>query len=504
VRGDHRRRSRGGGLSDDEHSRVLCPLRGGAAPPRSGLRHQPWCDPCRRAGPDPRRELPAGFYVQDPVATALAHYDFATVFRRIRMATGWSQQTLAEEVGLEQTRISAIERGIRPLRDVALVAQVATRLGIPAIQLGFGTTVNAAGGDEQRLVSWVDRRDFVQQAAALALGITGMAALDIDRLIALLPHADPTGTRHVGASDVAVIEHATAAFSNQDFATGSGPVRDLAVGQLHSVLLLLGAQMTPEVRPRLYLATARLATQAGWMSFQVHQDDAARRLWLIALDVLRNTDHPLSTDQTVFVLFDMALQAVALGRPKEALSLVHLGHTAAANSHPVSAATMSCLATVQAQAYAAQNDAASCDQALGQAVNHFTSIDPGRNPRANFFDETMLAAKQGDAYYELALASHDSHAADRAVSLLRQSVDGFGPDHARSRAISLTELAGAHAIAGDTDTAVAVGHQAIDAVTALHSPRAYDKLRVLSTALEPLHTSPGIAELRDRLTNTAT
>ncbi|MGH3800645.1 MAG: hypothetical protein ACRDTD_11010 [Pseudonocardiaceae bacterium] len=56
---------------------------------------------------------------------------------------------------------------------------------------------------------------------------------------------------------------------------------------------------------------------------------------------------------------------------------------------------------------------------------------------------------------------------------------------------------------GAADTAVSVGHQAIDAVTALHSPRAYDRLRVLNTALQPLHPSAGIAELRDRLTTTA-
>lgn len=484
-----------------------CCARCGAALRSRGRPHgRGWCDPCRRAGPDPRQDLPEGFYFQDRVLAALADYDFGAVFRAVRRATGWSQQTLGELVGLDQHRVSAIERDVRRMRDVARVAQVATGLCIPPALLGFGssrTTVDRAGGDGRKLVSWVDRRDFVQQAASLALGITGMAALDIDRLLALLPHTDPTGTRRVGASDVAVIEQATATFASQDFATGSGPVRELAVGQLRSALPLLGAQMTAEVRPRMYLATARLATQAGWMSFQVHQDDSARRLWLIALDVLRDTDHPLATDQTVFVLYDMALQALALGRPKEALSLVHLGHTAAVNAHPVSAATLSCLATIQAQAHAAQNDPASCDQALGQALNHFTRINPAHNPRADFLDETMLAAKQGDVYYALALASRDPRAASRAVSLLRQSVDGFRSDHGRSQAISLTELAGAHAIAGDTDTAVTIGHQAIDAVTALHSPRTYDTLRALNAALEPLHTSAGVAELRDRLTTTA-
>jgi hypothetical protein len=121
-----------------------------------------------------------------------------------------------------------------------------------------------------------------------------------------------------------VIEQATAAFSNQDFATGSGPVRDVAVAQLRSVLPLLDAQMAPEVRPRLYLATARLVTQAGWMSFQVNQDEAARRLWMIALDIARDTD-----------------------------------------------------------------PTAACDRALGQAMEHFTSIDPAHNPREKFLDETI-------------------------------------------------------------------------------------------------------------------
>jgi hypothetical protein len=82
-------------------------------------------------------------------------------------------------------------------------------------------------------------------------------------------------------------------------------------------------------------------------------------------------------------------------------------------------------------------------------------------------------------------------------------VDGLGPGYARSRALYLPDLAGAHALAGDTDTAVSVGHQAVDAVTALHSPRPYDRLRVLNTRLQPLRTSPGVAELRERLSATA-
>ena len=129
--------------------------------------------------------------------------------------------------------------------------------------------------------------------------------------------SEPRHLRHIGIADVESVEQATVAFERQDFATGAGPVRDLAVAQLRSVLPLLGAQVTPEVRSRLYLATARLATQTCWMSFEVNQHEAARQLWTIALDVARDAEHPLGTDHIVFVLYDMALQAVHLGRPTD-------------------------------------------------------------------------------------------------------------------------------------------------------------------------------------------
>ncbi|MGH3869876.1 MAG: hypothetical protein ACRDQ4_28005, partial [Pseudonocardiaceae bacterium] len=350
--------------------------------------------------------------------------------------------------------------------------------------------------------SAVYRRNFVEHITGLTIG-AGVAGLDIDRLTALLPQAEPTGTRHVSAADVQAIEQATAEFTRQDFAHGSGIARDTAVAHLTATLPLLGAEVTPDVRPRLYLATARLATQAGWMSFDVKRDDAARRLWLIGLDIARTADHPQGSDLTVYLLADMALQAVRLGRPDEALHLVHLGHITAAGPHPVSASTISLLASIQARAHAAQGDAGGCDRALGQALENVAAIDPATAPPwTAYLGDTGVPGHQGTVHYTLALRSRDPRAASRAVPLLGQAM-GFGPGYGRVRALYLPDLAGAHAIAGDIDTGVTLGHQAIDAVTALHSPRAYDRLRVLNTALEPLHTSAGVAELRDRLASTA-
>lgn len=465
------------------------------------------CGRCQSGGPDPARELPSGFLLQDSMRTALGEYDFGPVFLRIREHTGWSQRRLGAVVDLDQSQISAIERGASRLWHVRLVAGVARGLRIPAALLNFpdiGVTVGATGIAVRKDVSWVDRRDFGQHIAGLVLGIAAAAGLDIDRLRALLPQAEPTGNRQIGIADVEVIEQLTATFRSQDFAGSSGLARDAAVAQVSATLPLLGAQIAPELQPRLLLAAADLAAQAGWMSFTANQHEAARRLWMIGLDLARSTDHPQGTDLTVYLLGEMVLQAVHLGRPKEAVHLVRIGDTAAIGQYPVSESTFGLLANIQAQAYAAYGDAKGCDRACGQAVEHFSSIDPAASPPWTAYigenSSSLGGGGQGSAYYDLARPGRDPLAAGRAVSLLSQAVDTFGSSYAMLRGRYLPDLAGAHALAGDTGTAVTVGHQAIELISALSSARLRDRLRILNTVLEPLHTSRGVTELRDRLT----
>jgi hypothetical protein len=166
---------------------------------------------------------------------------------------------------------------------------------------------------------------------------------------------------------------------------------------------------------------------------------------------------------------------------------------------------MTRLTNIQARAHAIKNDAAAHDQALGQSTEHFINIDPiSQESMAAFLDEAHFASLQGVTLYELALADRDPRAANRAMTLLRQAVDGFGPGYARTRALYLPRLAGAHAIAG--------GHRH----RRQHRPpgRRRDQLTALPPGLRPaaraehrlqsLHTSAGVAELRERLTTTAT
>ncbi|MGH3913805.1 MAG: helix-turn-helix domain-containing protein [Pseudonocardiaceae bacterium] len=486
---------------------VSCPECGAGL--RRGQRPGTRCGPCRTIGLDPHRALPPGFYLQDRIVAALAGYDFGTLFREVRAHTGWSQQTLGNLFGLDQSRISAIERGASWLCDVRLVARIATVLGIPAELLGFtgrGVTLGRTRATGRKGENWMDRRDFTQHVAGLALGVAGAAGLDIGRLMALLPQADPAGVRRVGVADIEIIEQLTATFRHQDFTGDSGLARDAAIAQVQAVLPLLDAQIAEELVPRLQLAAADLAAQAGWMSFVANRHEAARRLWMIGLTLARDAEHPQATDLTVYLLADMALQAVHLERPQEAVHLGRIGDAAAVGRYPVAESTTGLLANIQAQAYAAHGDARACERACGQATEHFSNIDPTTSPPWTEYIGKNGAGPgggQGSAYYALARPGRDPAIAGRAVLLLREVVDRYGAGYSRLRGRYLPDLSGAHAIAGDHDTAVTLGHQAIDLISTQSSSENRDRLRLLNTVLQPLHPSPGVAELRDRLTATA-
>ena len=453
------------------------------------------CDPCRRAGRALPLELPAGFYADTRVQAAVGRYDFGSLFVHVRRLTGCTQVTLGDITGLGQARISAIERGAHRLRDIELVAGVVRGLRIPTPLLHFGQPITVGSGAEER-TSWVDRRDFVQHVAGLAFAAAGTLHLDTERLGTLLSPASD-GSRRIGAADIAAIEHSTAGFERSSYTLGGGAAREAAVAQLDAALPLLDRPVAEDMRARLHTAVTHLALLAGWMSFDVEHHDAARRMWTVGLEIARATDHPHTTDLTAHLLFVMAQQALYLRRPDEALRLVQIGYSTGVGAHPVSESTSTALAANGAFAHAARAETDQCRRALDAAEDAFTRINPAAaTPWACVDGPVKIATWQGHAWFELARVTGDPRHVDRAVTLLRQAVDNPRP---MSRALYLPDLAAAHALASDVDTAVALGHQAADTITALSSERGYTRLRVLHSELEPMHTSPGVGELRDRL-----
>ncbi|MCA1705382.1 MAG: aminoglycoside phosphotransferase family protein [Actinobacteria bacterium] len=252
-----------------------------------------------------------------------------------------------------------------------------------------------------------------------------------------------------------------------------------AIAQLRSVLRLRAAAASLAIRVRLEIAAADLAMLAAWCSYDVEQHEQARRLWTVALELCRHTEHPRAADLAVDVLLDIAHQSLHLMRPDEALRLAGFGFTVESNSPGVvSDATRSYIANVQSWSYAVLGDITACERALGRAEQHFAAVDPGTAPSwAAHVDFAEFAAQQGHAWYLLSVTQPD--AAARAVPLLAAATGAQGSDYARTRAVNLAGLAGSYARADDIDAAVNIGRRALEEISRTSSVRAYRRLRML-------------------------
>ncbi|WP_248811960.1 helix-turn-helix domain-containing protein [Frankia sp. AgPm24] len=466
----------------------------------------PMCSACTRAAGF-RKPIPEDFYEDAELRAALARYDFGPVFTAVRHHTGLSQLQLADLLELSQSRVSAVERGERRLTHVRLAARLANRLGIAPRLLGFpGETPGSVVMQEE--VSWLERRDFLALVTAATLGSN--LHPELSRLGSLLPgDITPASRPRIGAADVDVIEAITDGFRRADFAHGGGLYRAAAVTQLHQVRRLEDSSCTPQVRDRLLIALADLASMAGWMAYDVDDHDAARRLWTYALDTARRADdHPRAPDLTVDLLLDLAHQALHLhsldpvahaARADEALRLVQLASATAANRrHPVSTITQGYLFAVLGWCRAALGEPEPTRRAIGNAEDTYAAADPATTPPwAWYVTDAEITAQQGHSLYLLAL-THPEFAGE-AIEKLATAAASYGPEYERSRAVILPPLASVQFQAGDITGAVATGHGAVNAITSLSSTRGYARLRVLDTMAVPHSNQPAVADLRDHI-----
>jgi transcriptional regulator with XRE-family HTH domain len=449
--------------------------------------------------------VPESFFDVPELRAALATYDFGPVFRAVRAHAGLSQEELGFLVGLSQSRVSMVEGGRHRLRDVAVIARVAVALGVSGSLLGFPfLAAGTVGGREE--VSWMDRRDFFSIVAAIIFGAD--IHPELERLeVLLLPSGDdesPT-RRRVGAADVEAIEQITAALRAADLRHGGGLVRPAAMAHLKHVLSLQDAVCSEPVRSQLLLATADLAQTSGWMSYDVERHDAARRLWMIALDTARRADHARSADLSVNVLLQMAAQARHVNRPAEALRLAQLGSAAATGAAtPVSAGALGSLASSLSHIRAMLGEVELSHRAMGEAREFYANVDPATEPPWAMARVPPAEAEAMEGYALFSLASTNPAYAPAAVERLRAAVDGFGPTHARSRALNLPGLASCYFLGGDVAAAVATGHKAVTAISALSSQRAHTRLRVLAETAAPFADQSDVAELRQRIRETVT
>ncbi|WP_174186464.1 helix-turn-helix domain-containing protein [Nocardia barduliensis] len=442
--------------------------------------------------------LPEDFYESPTLRSALGSYDFGAIFLAVRQQAGLSQTELGELLDMSQSRVSAVERGERGIGHVKVVARIATRLGIPAELLGFAAGITGSLATKE--VSWVDRRDFLVLLTAATLGSN--LHPELARLGNQLPgQAVPSSRTHIGAADIDAIEAITDGFRRWDLAHGGGLCRSAALTQLQQVRALRSATCPDDLRPRLLIATAELASMAGWLAYDVEDHDAARKLWTYALDAAhQGEDHPRSTDLTVSVLLDMAHQSLHLGRPDEALKVAQLAQATAGNrKHPAAITTEAYVFAVLGWSRATRGEIEPMRRALGQSEERYDDANSAPVPSwarcwRGVVSEAEITAQQGYAMHLLSQSQPEY--APQAVTMLGQAVGSYENAHARSRAVNLPPLAAAQFRAGDTESAIKTGYQAISAIGNVSSTRCYARLKDLSKAAAPFAAQTEVADLR--------
>lgn len=87
------------------------------------------CSACQ--GGDAAAGLPDSVWQDAAVRTALAAIDLSGMLRRIRVLTGWSQERLANQVGISQGMVSKLEAGTGRLQRVDTLIAVLDGLDVP-------------------------------------------------------------------------------------------------------------------------------------------------------------------------------------------------------------------------------------------------------------------------------------------------------------------------------------------------------------------------------------
>ena len=213
-------------------------------------------------------------------------------------------------------------------------------------------------------------------------------------------------------------------FRQWDAQCGGGLRRKAVVGQLHEVTDLLQEPQPEATTKRLFKVAAELAELAGWMSYDVGLQPTAQKYFVLALHAAKEAgDKPLGS----YVLSSMSRQMIHLGRPDDALELIHLAQYGSRDC--ASPRTQAMLYAMEARAYAnigpAQQVQAGRPDGRGHLPRRRRLGDPDPD-WIRFFSEAELHGENSHSYRDLAyVAGRSPTYASLAEPLMRRAVELF-------------------------------------------------------------------------------
>ncbi|MFJ8538454.1 hypothetical protein [Streptomyces sp. NPDC093591] len=298
-----------------------------------------------------------------------------------------------------------------------------------------------------------------------------------------------------------LLESTTVMFRQWDAQCGGGLRRKAVVGQLHEVTDLLQEPHPEPTARKLFKVAAELAELAGWMSYDVGLQPTAQKYFVLALHAAKEAgDRPLGS----YILSSMSRQMIHLGRPDDALELIHLAQYGSRDC--ASPRTQSMLYAMEARAYANMGQPGKCKRAVRMAEDTFAEADEWDDPDPDwirFFSEAELYGENSHSYRDLAyVAGRSPTYASLAEPVMQRAVDLFAKDgeHQRSYALNLIGMATVHLLRREPEQSAVYAEQAMQVAKKVRSERVNTRIRkTVDTAVRDFGDLAEVVDLTDKL-----
>jgi hypothetical protein len=421
---------------------------------------------------------------------------------RVRPSQPMSRRELAELVnqyvsdnfqqrtGLDENYIGKLERGVVRWPNDVYRAGLRAVLGVgDDADLGFRPTRGPLSpghpGDESP--AW----------------ITSMAVAAASVLDAMTLATPPS---RVGRPEIDQIREAAQAFAAWDNRYG-GLARDAPIALLRWSAGLLRSRTCPlPLQPELLSAVAQLAHTCGFMAFDSHAFDDARRLLAFGVACAEEADN---WQLRARLLATTARVDTWVGEPDRGRTHTQL---ALVRSDRLTATEQAMLHSLEARALARMRRSDDTHEAIDRADDAFGRRQVDEDPTwMAHYDAAQHAGDTGAALTDLVLATlaGTESAATRpplpdlvineAHRRLRDAIDLRRPELARCRALSEIALAKLMMATGAVDEAIALAEAALTTAESMRSRRVADELVRLDRLAERYEDHAGVQALRARL-----
>ncbi|MFC8538406.1 helix-turn-helix transcriptional regulator [Streptomyces sp. NPDC057249] len=401
-----------------------------------------------------------------------------------RRTLGYSQERLAELVGVDRTTVGRWERdSIQPQpsqrRRLASALEISPQELNALLSPPPAVVRQPAGRQSARPHYAGDPDDMIRREFLRILTISGaLTILPVEEAEALVD-----GVRRGEPADFARMN--SHLWQVYQLARSKGSVYPVVRDQLTNLTeALAGERGSP--RPLLN-AAADLFQLAGEVAFDGSRYADAAASYSLAASVSRDAD---AYDLWACALVRHAYVDMSERRYQQAAQMLGAAARLAARGDS-QLSTRHWVASVQAEAYAGLGDLEACERAMDQAerVRDVTggSISGGWLR----FDGARLMEERGSRYVQLGRLDLAEQALQAA---LKQTALASGPSY-RRRAAVLVDLAAVGAKRRDPDQVVTYGNEAVSLARTSGSGYVARKLRALRDEFGPLSHDRRVAEL---------